>query len=134
MWASRVQFPMILYLVMNLRRKFLQSMLRYLSLSPTIQKSAHATKVMGIEHFQTKELETTYIHKATKKSRADRLIMCSRCSWTTTDTVLQGSSGNLGTHLRKQHKIFKPGTSIPLSTVVILTILKHTIANKLIHG
>ncbi|KAK9315962.1 hypothetical protein V1522DRAFT_421056 [Lipomyces starkeyi] len=71
----------------------------YPSLSPVIRK-----------------LETTYIHKGCKKSHPDRLIMCTRCSWTTTDAVLQGSSGNLGRHLGSQHKIFKPGTSIPLST------------------
>ncbi|KAK9336492.1 hypothetical protein V1521DRAFT_347318, partial [Lipomyces starkeyi] len=68
------------------------------------------------EHFHSTELETTYIHKGSKKSHPDRLIMCTRCSWTTTDAVLQWSSGNLGRHLGSQHKIFKPGTSIPLCT------------------
>ncbi|KAK9428124.1 hypothetical protein V1505DRAFT_231354 [Lipomyces doorenjongii] len=107
---------MVLYLLMNLRRKFLQSMLRAIFFLTNHSKSAHATKVMVWEHFRATELETTHIRRAAKKSPPDRLIMCSRVSWTTTDTVLQGSSGNLGTNLGSQHKIFKPGTSIPLST------------------
>ncbi|KAK9482268.1 hypothetical protein V1527DRAFT_415589 [Lipomyces starkeyi] len=51
------------------------------------------------EHFHTTELETTYIHKVTSKSRPDKLIVCTRCSWSTTEAVLQRSSGNLSTHL-----------------------------------
>ncbi|KAK9341879.1 hypothetical protein V1522DRAFT_395750 [Lipomyces starkeyi] len=87
-----------------------------LSLSPIIRSRPMPPKSWVWEHFQTTELETTYIHKSSKKSRPDRLITCTRCSWNTTDAVLQGSSGNLNAHLSSQHKIFKPGTSMPLST------------------
>ncbi|KAK9481679.1 hypothetical protein V1527DRAFT_478885, partial [Lipomyces starkeyi] len=60
------------------------------------------------EHFHTTELETTYIHKGTNKSRPDKLIVCTRCSWPTTEAVLQGSSGNLSAHLSSKHGILKP--------------------------
>ncbi|KAK9426924.1 hypothetical protein V1505DRAFT_318405, partial [Lipomyces doorenjongii] len=35
------------------------------------------------------------------------------CSWSTTEAVLQGSSGNLSTHLSSRHGILKPGTPAP---------------------
>ncbi|KAK9310930.1 hypothetical protein V1524DRAFT_444070 [Lipomyces starkeyi] len=61
------------------------------------------------QHFHTIELETTYLYKATNKSRSDKLIVCTRCSWSTTEAVLQGSSGNLSQHLSSRHGIQKPG-------------------------
>ncbi|KAK9261474.1 hypothetical protein V1519DRAFT_445313 [Lipomyces tetrasporus] len=65
------------------------------------------------EHFHTTELETTYIHKSTNKSRPDKLIVCTRCSWSTKEAVLQGSSGNVSTHLSSRHGIQKPGAPAP---------------------
>ncbi|KAK9348657.1 hypothetical protein V1522DRAFT_148928 [Lipomyces starkeyi] len=52
----------------------------HLSLSPVIRKKPTPPKSWVWEHFHTTELETTYIHKATNKSRPDKLIVCTRCS------------------------------------------------------
>ncbi|KAK9233819.1 hypothetical protein V1525DRAFT_440952, partial [Lipomyces kononenkoae] len=86
------------------------------SLPTVIRNTPTPPKSWVWEHFHTAQLETAYIHRASKKGRSDRLVMCTRCSWTTTDAVLQGSSGNLSTQLRSQHKMFKPGTPLPEST------------------
>ncbi|ODQ71784.1 hypothetical protein LIPSTDRAFT_5001 [Lipomyces starkeyi NRRL Y-11557] len=79
------------------------------SLSPVIQRKPIPPKSWVWQHFHITELETTYIYKATNKERPDKLIVCSRCSWSTTEAVLQGSSGNLSTHLSSRHGIRKSG-------------------------
>jgi hypothetical protein len=52
--------------------------------------------------------------------KPNKLITCSHCSWSIMEAILQGSSGNLGTHLEGKYKFFKPGivisTPIPIRT------------------
>ncbi|KAK9426925.1 hypothetical protein V1505DRAFT_381897 [Lipomyces doorenjongii] len=48
----------------------------HLSLSPVIRRKPMPPKSWVWEHFHTTRLETTYIHKATNKSRSDMLIVC----------------------------------------------------------
>ncbi|KAK9326875.1 hypothetical protein V1520DRAFT_376447, partial [Lipomyces starkeyi] len=81
----------------------------HLSLSPVIRRKPMPPKSWVWQHFHTTELETTYIYKATNKSRSDKLTVCTRCSWSNTEEVLQGSSGTLSQHLSSRHGIQKPG-------------------------
>ncbi|KAK9233700.1 hypothetical protein V1525DRAFT_392234, partial [Lipomyces kononenkoae] len=75
----------------------------HVSISPGIRGKPMPPKSWVWQHFHTTELETTYIHKGTNKSRPDKLIVCSCCSWSTTEAVVQGSSGNLSQHLSSRH-------------------------------
>ncbi|KAK9254899.1 hypothetical protein V1507DRAFT_68733 [Lipomyces tetrasporus] len=58
-----------------------------LSRSTVIRNTPMAPKSWVWKYFHTTQLETTYIHKASQKSRPDRLVMCTRCPWSTTDAV-----------------------------------------------
>ena len=61
--------------------------------------------------FHVIDLEKDYFHKTARVMRPDKLITCSICNnWSTTEAVLQGSLSNLGYHLKKTHRISKPGT------------------------
>ncbi|KAK9371827.1 uncharacterized protein V1513DRAFT_386091 [Lipomyces chichibuensis] len=95
------------------------------SLSPVIQRKPIQPKAWVWQHFHTTELETTYIYKATNKERPDKLIVCSRCSWSTTEAVLQGSSENLSTHLSSRHGIRKSGAPAPTASSDITTFLNR---------
>ncbi|KAK9312034.1 hypothetical protein V1524DRAFT_440472, partial [Lipomyces starkeyi] len=75
------------------------------------------------EHFHTTELETTYIHKATNKSRPDKLIVCTRCS----------SSGNLSTHLSSRHGIQKPGAPAPRTSSDITRSVQERLEDNILH-
>ncbi|KAK9372517.1 uncharacterized protein V1513DRAFT_362256, partial [Lipomyces chichibuensis] len=37
--------------------------------------------------------------------RNDRLLVCKRCSWSSTDSARHGSTSNLLTHLQTRHRI-----------------------------
>ncbi|KAK9250575.1 hypothetical protein V1507DRAFT_467197 [Lipomyces tetrasporus] len=97
------------------------------SLSPVIQRQPIPPKSWVWQHFHTTELETTYIYKATDKEHPDKLIVCSRCSWSTTEAVLvlQGSSGNLNTHLSSRHGIRKSGAPVPSASSDITSFLNR---------
>ncbi|KAK9490466.1 hypothetical protein V1508DRAFT_424790, partial [Lipomyces doorenjongii] len=114
---------MTLYPLLNLLPKFSQAML-----------TAMPPKSWAWEHFHTTRLETTYIHKATNKSRSDMLIVCTRCSWSTTEAVLQGSSGNLSTHLSSRHGILKnPGTPAPRTSSDITRSVQERLEENILH-
>ncbi|KAK9249635.1 hypothetical protein V1507DRAFT_470068, partial [Lipomyces tetrasporus] len=82
------------------------------SLSPVIQRKPIPPKSWVWQHFHTTELEATYIYKATNKERPDKLI-----------AVLQGSSGNLNTHLSSRHGIRKSGAPVPSASSDITSFL-----------
>ena len=65
------------------------------------------------DEFHTVDLETEYLHKATRKMKPDKLITCKRCSWNTFNSILQGSTSNLNGHLKGDYRIDKFGTRLP---------------------
>ena len=53
--------------------------------------------------------------------KPDKLVICSLCTWSTTEAILQGSSSNLGTHLKNTYQIVKPGTVLLVQTTSNIT-------------
>jgi hAT family C-terminal dimerisation region/Domain of unknown function (DUF4413) len=78
------------------------------SAPPSKKRKAKSHTSWTSEHFWVTELEATWRRKGGPLKK-DRLLMCKRCDWSSTDSSRSGSTTNLGTHLHTKHRI-KPGS------------------------
>jgi hAT family C-terminal dimerisation region/Domain of unknown function (DUF4413) len=76
--------------------------------APSKKRKAKSHTSWTSEHFWVTELEATWRRKGGPLKK-DRLLMCKRCDWSSTDSARSGSTTNLGTHLQTKHRI-KPGS------------------------
>ncbi len=66
-----------------------------------------------LEHFWVTILDTKW-SKNGKPPKNDRLLVCKRCNWSSSDSARHGTTSNLATHLDSQHRI-KPGSAMPFA-------------------
>jgi hypothetical protein len=63
------------------------------------------------DHFWITELEAQW-SKRGRLPQNDRLLVCKRCSWSSSDSSRHGTTSNLLTHLRTRHRIGPQSASI----------------------
>ena len=56
------------------------------------------------EHFWITILDTKWTNRS-RLLQQDRLLVCKRCSWPSTDSSRHGTTSNLATHLRTKHHV-----------------------------
>jgi hypothetical protein len=73
-----------------------------------------------LQHIWVTVLDTRWSRKG-GPLRNDRLLICKRCSWSSTDSARHGSTSNLSTHLQSRHRI-KAGSVVPLAANAVGTL------------
>ncbi|KIX00023.1 uncharacterized protein Z518_10950 [Rhinocladiella mackenziei CBS 650.93] len=84
-----------------------------LSTGPSVVESAAKRRKMHTswtqDHFWITELDVQW-SKRGRLPQNDRLLVCKRCSWSSSDSSRHGTTSNLLTHLRTRHRI-GPGSA-----------------------
>lgn len=79
-----------------------------LSADPSVVESATKRRKIHTswtqDHFWITELDTQW-SKRGRLPQNDRLLVCKRCSWSSSDSSRHGTTSNLLTHLRTRHRI-----------------------------
>ena len=73
-----------------------------------------------LQHFWVTVLDTRWSRKG-GPPRNGRLLICKRCSWSSTDSARHGSTSNLLTHLQSRHRI-NAGSVAPLADSAVPTL------------
>lgn len=68
------------------------------------------------EHFWITELDTQWSKKG-QLAQNDRLLVCKRCSWSSSDSSRYGTTSNLLTHLRTRHRLGSETASVHRQSV-----------------
>jgi len=72
-----------------------------------------------LEHFWITVLDTRWSQNG-RPLKNDRLLVCKRCSWSSTDSARHGTTSNLVTHLRTRHRIGRGFSGSPSTSVTSL--------------
>jgi hAT family protein len=74
------------------------------SQQPCKRRKAKSYSSWTVEHFWVTELDNIWSRKGGPPKK-DRLLVCKRCSWSSTDSARHGSTSNLLVHLQTKHRI-----------------------------